>query len=104
MNQTFPFTEQTSAKRWPQWWTIQDSLIKLGLADPGRRLKKEGFGPTPVEAKGFGWGVFLCEPGQTIPKGRGSPHRLKVVCACGDNIFFGKLGQHYQGRKHRVAT
>ena len=52
--QTFPFTEQTSAKRWPQWWTIQDSLIKLGLAEPGRRLKKEGFGPTPVEAKGFG--------------------------------------------------
>jgi hypothetical protein len=90
-----PFTEQTSTRRWPQWWTIEDSLIQLGLAEKGRRLKSDGFPLTPIAVKGFGYGVFACEPSQPIARGRGSPHRLKVMCSCGRMVFFGRLGQHY---------
>jgi hypothetical protein len=96
-----PFTDQKSTNLWPQWHHIEDSLIELGLAERGSRLKPEGFGPTPVLAKGFGFGLFTCEPSQPVQKGRASPHRLKVLCTCGAYIFFGKLGQHYRAAGHR---
>ena len=94
-NTTRPFTEQKSTNRWPQWRALEKSLIEQGLADPGHRLKPRAWGPLPIYAEGYGWGVFTCEARQPVKKGRASPHRLKVLCTCGRYVFFGKIGQHY---------
>jgi hypothetical protein len=60
-------------------------------------LPDEGFATRDVDITGNG----MIMPVYCKPKGKGSKHRVFVICDCGRDIPFGRMGQHFPKCKGR---